>query len=333
MKQKTLYLLVALVSVALLLSAFTVAGAKKEKKEDYYWIASLSTLPLFLAHDYPALKEEAERLGVDIHFLGPSSIDIARQNTILQQVLAKDPAGILFMPFGSGHNAVINEAIDQGVPLVTVDGDAPQSDRLGYSGTNWVQLGRKQAEVMANLLGGEGQVMLSAIIPNDNTRKARNGIREVLDEYENIEIVGLLNDQGQVSTAARKSAQAIQSNPNIDGFIGIDAASGPGIAKAVEEAGKVGDIKVVCVDDTPDIVEAVQKGSIQASVVQKREAFEVWGLRMLYFHNHPGSEITKKYKELGFPMLPNQMLFDVMVMNQDNVGKIKDIIDYMKELE
>jgi ribose transport system substrate-binding protein len=329
MKLKVLF--IVFLTVFTLTIAFTMSAFSQEK-EQYYWIASVSTLPLFLTHDYPALKEEADRVGAEIHFMGPQNIDIEMQNNVLQQVMAKNPNGILFMPFGEGHNTVIDQVIDQGVPLVCIDGDAPNTKRICYSGTDWVELGRFQAKLMAELLGGKGKVMLSAVIPNDNTLKARNGIEEEMAKHPDIEIVGLQNDQGSVIEAARLTAEAIQANPDINGFIGIDAASGPGIARAIEEAGKTSQIKVVCVDNTPDIIEAVKKQTIQAAVVQKREAFEIWGFRVLYEFNHPSTPILEKYKEIGFAMVPKLILTGVLVMTPDNVDKVIDVLNYQEKV-
>ncbi len=301
--------------------AFGGARAQDQDKERYYWIASLSTVPLFLAHDYPALRAEAERLGVSIEFAGPENIDIESQNNILQQIAASNPAGILFMPFGEGHNEIINQVIADGIPLVTIDGDAPNSDRIAYAGTDWQELGKTQAGVMADLLGGEGEIMLSAIIPNDNTRKAREGIEAALADYPGIKLLGLQNDKGDVAEAARLTAAALQANPNIKGFIGIDTAAA-GIARAISEAGLEGEVKVVAVNDTPDVIEAVKAGTIQATVVQKREAFEVWALRFLYEINHPSSEPIATYANLGFPMVPSQALFGAVVVDADNVDAL-----------
>jgi ribose transport system substrate-binding protein len=307
-------------------------GSSSAEKEQYYWIASVSTLPLFLFHDYPTLKQEAESWGAEIHFQGPTNIDIELQNTILEQVMAKKPSGILFMPFGEGHNSTIDKCIDSGIPLVAIDGDAPNSKRLCYSGTDWVELGRNQARVMAELLNDRGEIMLSAVIPNDNTRKARLGIEEEMKKHPGIKILGLMNDKGNVEEAAKLAAEHMQANPNLDGFIGIDAASGPGIAKAVEEAGKVGTIKIVCVDNTPDIVEAVQKGVISAAIVQMREAFEVWGFRVLYAYNHPATPIMAKYKEVGMPMIPNEILTGVVVMTPENVAGVEEVLNYQEQI-
>ena len=295
--------------------------AQAQEPEHYYWIASLSTVPLFLAHDYPALKAEAKRLGVSIDFAGPQNIDIEAQNNILQQIAAKKPAGVLFMPFGEGHNELINQVIADGVPLVTVDGDAPNSNRIAYAGTDWYELGVAQARTMAKLLDGKGVIMLSAIIPNDNTRKAREGIEAELAKHPDMKLLGLQNDKGDVAEAAKLTASALQANPALSGFIAIDTAAA-GIARAVTEAGLDGKVKIVAVNDTPDVIEAVKTGTIQATVVQKREAFEVWALRFLYEINHPSSDPMAAYAKQGFPMVPTQALFGAVVVASDNVGKL-----------
>lgn len=303
------------------------------EREQYVWIASLSTLPLFLAHDYPALKEEAARLGVDIEFSGPTNIDIESQNTILEQWIAKKPDGILFMPFGEGHNEIINKAIAEGIPVVCIDGDAPNSDRVAFVGTGWEDLGRKQARIMGELLNGEGKVMLSAVIPNDNTNLAVKGYEEVMErDYPGIEIIGLNNDLGDVTEAAKLASQTIQAYPDIAGFSGIDAASGPGIAIAIREAGKVGEIKVTCVDDTPDILQAIQEGIIDATVAQKREAFETFALRTLYYYNNPGYSIGVKYAEAGFNMIPTLMYTGTTIITKENMDVLAEVYAYEQQV-
>ena len=328
--KRTEILLVALV-VVLVLSSLTVIAAPK--KEQYVWIASLSSLPLFLTHDYPALKEEAARLGVNIAFAGPTTIDVESQNTILEQWIAKKPAGILFMPFGQGHNTIINKAINAGIPLVCIDGDAANSNRIAFVGTGWEDLGRKQARIMGKLLNGKGKVMLSAVIPNDNTRLATNGYKEVMEkEFPNIQILGVNNDKGDATEAANLAAHTIQANPDIAGFSGIDAASGPGIAIAIREAGKIGKIKVTCVDNTSDILQAIQEGIIDATVVQKREAFETFALRILYYYNHPGYSIGVKYAKAGFNMVPSVSYTDTMVVTKSNLKQLLDLNKYEQQV-
>ena len=78
--------------------------------------------------------------------------------------------------------------------------------------------------------------------------------------------------------------------------------------------------------------EAVKNGVIQTAVVQKREAFEAWGFRVLYDYNHPASPIMAKYKELGFAMVPKLLLSGVMIMTPENVDKVLEVLDYQEQV-
>src|SRR5262245_46920068 len=102
---------------AMTVPASFTTPARAQVNEMYHWTRGPSTLPLLLTHDHPALKAEAEKLGVQIEFHGPTGIDIEAQNDILQQVAATKPAGIMFMPFGEGHNETINSVMAGGIPL------------------------------------------------------------------------------------------------------------------------------------------------------------------------------------------------------------------------
>jgi ABC-type sugar transport system substrate-binding protein len=275
------------------------------------------------------LKQLAQKLGVKISFKGPVTYDVEAQNNVLEQEIALKPAGILFLSFGDVHNASINKVIDAGIPLVCVDGDSPNSKRLAFIGTGWEALGAKQAEIMGNLLGGKGNVILSAIIPNDNTVLARRGYESYMAKnFPNIKILTLLNDKGDSSVAADLVSKAIQTYGNINGISGFDGASGPGIATAVREAGMQGKIHVTCVDNTPDIIQAIKEGIIDASLVQEREAFETLALLTLYNYNHPQTELLKRYKDAKFPMIPSTIYTGTMVLTKDNVDQLQSILDY-----
>jgi len=327
--RRVIGLLAVLAVTFCLLAGTAVVQAAVEPEEEYVWIACLATLPLFLTHDYPALKQEAERLGVKITFAGPADLNIEVENNILEQTIARKPAGIVFMPFSPSSAPIINKALDAGIPIVCVDGDCPESNRLCFIGTGWYDLGAKQARIMGKMLNGKGKVMLSAMIPNNNTDLAVAGYKDyMVKHYPDIKILGINNDDGNIAKAAQLAGQTIIAHPDIAGFSGINASSGPGLAIAVKEAGKIADIKITCVDDTPDILQAIKEGVIQASVVQKREAFETWALRVVYYYNHPGYSIGDAYKDAGFNMIPNFMTTGTMVVTKDNLDALKDVHEF-----
>ena len=306
----------------------------QEEKEEYVWIASLSNLPLFLTHDYVACRQFAEYLGVNITFAGPTTVDVAAENAALEQAIARGVDGVMFMPFGEGHNATIDKTIDAGIPLVCFDGDAPNSKRIAFIGDGWRNMGIKQAKILAEQIGGKGQVMIQAIIPNDNTELAVGGFMDTMEQqFPDIEILGLDNNDGDIATSANLAAKTLQVYPDIAGFYALNLAAGPGIALAVQEAGKVGEVVIVAGSDPPEILQLIKEGVIYSTLAQQREAFNVFALKILYSVNHPEYELATLFKEkAGIDMVPLLVYTDTTLVTKDNIETYEEINEYLTTL-
>src|SRR5688500_17596564 len=63
--------------------------------EEYVWISANSNLPLFVAHDHPALKVAGQTFGVKTSIAGPDTIDIPGLITAIEQAAARKPAGMM----------------------------------------------------------------------------------------------------------------------------------------------------------------------------------------------------------------------------------------------
>ena len=79
--------------------------------------------------------------------------------------------------------------------------------------------------------------------------------------------------QGDVRIGVPEQAAHVNAllarHPNLDGIFASDTAYGQGAATAVQNAGKAGKIKIVAFDAEPDEVTALDRGLIQALIVQK----------------------------------------------------------------
>ena len=52
---------------------------------------------------------------------------MAAMVTALEQAIAKQPQGLLVVGFEPSLNAIVDKAVDAGIPVVTVDADLPGS--------------------------------------------------------------------------------------------------------------------------------------------------------------------------------------------------------------
>jgi ABC-type sugar transport system substrate-binding protein len=242
--------------------------------EEYVWISANSNLPLFVAHDHPALEQAGRELGVKVTIAGPNTIDIPGLVATFEQTAARKPAGIMVVGWDpSALVPAINAAVDSGIPVICVDADVPASRRLSFVGTDWFELGVRQAQAMLKALNGKkGRVAMLGLIEQYIDQQAFSGFRSVMAPA-GIMLMDPQQDKGNQSEAARVASALLQAHPDLVGMAGFDSESGAGMGQAIKESGKVGAVLSTCVDSEPQQLRFIKEGVITASVGQKRALF------------------------------------------------------------
>jgi ribose transport system substrate-binding protein len=293
---------------------------KVSSNETYYWISQNSTLPLFVAHDHPAWKRAAAQLGVKAKLVGPTNIDLPNFISTIEQVCAQRPAGVSVVGWDPSETAAVNKCVDQGVPTVVDDADLPNSKRMAFIGTDWFDIGVAQAKAMIKATGGKGKIATLSIINADNMQQARQGFEATI-KGTGLQVVANEDDGGDSSTAASKTASLLSAHPDLAGFAGFDSESGAGIVRALTEAGKVGKIHVTAMEQTPQFFKTVKDGSVDAIIIQKRELFTYYALKLLYDYNHDGLTIGGLSKKLAQP-IPVNINTGLIVADKSNIDEV-----------
>lgn len=273
--------------------------------EEYVWLSAMANLPLFTRHDHPAMRLAGEELGVKVSIAGPSSVDIPGLVAAIEHTTARKPAGMLVVGWDpSALVGPINNAIAAGIPVVCVDADVPASNRTSFVGTDWFEIGVRQAEAMVKALAGRvGKVALLGLIEQEIDQKAFAGFRSVAVRAG---LVCMEPQQDKASTveATRVAAGIIQGTPDLVGMAGFDSESGPGIAQAIKEAGKAGKVLATCVEIEEPHLYFLQEGVLTACIGQKRALFTYIGVKALYEINHSPVKFTKNDKLVGVAPIP-----------------------------
>lgn len=111
----------------------------------------------------------------------------------------------------------------------------------------------------------------------------------------------------------------LAAHPDLAGIAGFDSESGAGIVTALGEAGKKpGQIHVTAMEQTRDFFKTAKEGWVDGIVVQNRELFIYYAVRMLHDFNHNG---LKTAKQGGVP-IPNVIDTGLLVVNKDNADKV-----------
>lgn len=210
----------------------------------------------------------SEQLGVEvkIDYRAPSKSDVAEQNSVMEQAAATKPDGIALDPVDyDGSKAVIEEIQAQGIPVVLFDAPSPEGSGLTSVGNDFAEQAAIAADKLAELIGEQGKVAVMQGFPSaPNHAERYQAHLDALKKYPNIEVIDGGIDNDNVEEAQSQAAAVLAANPDLKGYLNCDAC-GSGVAAAIEEAGKAGDVTFVAMDNLIEILDYVKTGTISAT--------------------------------------------------------------------
>lgn len=214
----------------------------------------------------------AEDCGVTITFEGPETeAMVDKQLEMLQTALDKDPDALAFAALDSkAAIPLLERAQEEGIPVVGFDSGVDSDIPVTTAATDNVAAAALAADMMAELIGGEGQV---AVIAHDQT--SRTGIDRVdgfktriEEEYPDIEIVDIQYGGGDQLKSTDLANAIILAHPDLKGFFGANEGSIIGVLNAVTELGMEGDIVVIGYDSGVQQMEAIRAGTEAGAITQ-----------------------------------------------------------------
>ncbi len=222
----------------------------------------------------------------------PQKADNNSQKDVFEQAMAANVDGIGVSPVqADAFTAVIDSAIDKGVPVITFDSDAPASKRLAYIGTNNYEAGKRAGEAAVKLFPNGGAFV--AFVGNMTADNAKQRYQGFVDATKDHKITMLQDpyedDKDATGRAHANVADAITKYGNkINGFLGLYSYNGPAIVDEVTKAKLMGKVKIVCFDGEPRTLENLDKKLVDVTVVQKPYEFGRLSARLLTLINRKG---------------------------------------------
>jgi ribose transport system substrate-binding protein len=228
-------------------------------------------------------RRAAAQFDVDLIWKGPVvENDRAQQIQLVQRFTAQEVDGILLAPLDA-HALLgpVRAARAQGLSVVIFDSaleGEPGTDWKSLVATNNEEAGRLGGAELARLLAGKGRVVvLRYLVGSASTDQREAGCLAALADAAGIEVV-VANRYagatvGEAKTAALNLIDALRS---ADGIFCPNESSTQGMLLALRQEGLAGRARFVGFDASPPLVEALERGEIDALVVQdpRRMGFE-----------------------------------------------------------
>jgi len=284
----------------------------------YVEVSMLANLDYFYDHKL-GMKIAGQALGVRTDYVGPSEYDVAAMVTAFEQTMAREGLkGIVVVGFEPALAAVVNKAVDAGIPVVTVDADLPSSKRIAFVGTGNRQAGFEGGAKLAGLIGGGGDVALMTKPGQSNLDERVAGYKEALARHKDIRVVQIVDTQSDTVIAAQVATAVLRRNPNLAGIGCVEAAGGLGAAVAVREMGLTGKVKIVAMDRGNDVLEQIGKGVISATVAQQTALMPFYAVQILYNLQNQEVPITSDNLKAGVTGVPPSIDTGVIIVDQTN---------------
>jgi ABC-type sugar transport system substrate-binding protein len=291
------------------------------QNEEYVMVTTAVTMPMYVNHDQAAFKRWGEKMKVKVSILGPADWDVPGQINTIEEVIGTKPTGLLINGTDPAIAQVINKAVAAGIPTIVYDSDIPNANHHAFLGTDWYEIGKMQGEEMVELINGKGKIAYMGILGMANMEAGFQGLLDVVKKYPNIEVVGKYDDKANVEEAAKITSNLLAAHPDLAGLCGFDSNSGPGMALAVREAGKVGKIKITTVDWEPEHLQLVRDNVIHMLAGQKRELFTWYGAQFLYDMVHHTNPLAENDAKAGITSVPYHINTGLLKITKENVNE------------
>ncbi len=280
-------------------------GSAHDSDEYYVFVSANLQVPYWKAAG-AGFSNAASQLKVRADFTGPQNYDPKAERDAVDQAVQKKATGILLdVTDPNLFKDSIDKAISAGIPVITLDSDAPSSKRLFFIGTNNYQAGFAGGQRLAKELNGKGNVVVFTMPDQPNLQDRLRGYKEALVPSPNIKITRVVDIQGDPRIAFDTATQIVgKERDKVDAFVCLEAQSGKEVAGVLSSYHVTGKV-VMAMDTDPETLDGIQKGLIAATIAQKPYTMAFVGMQMLdnLYHHKPAS-LEKDWAKDSYSPVP-----------------------------
>jgi inositol transport system substrate-binding protein len=257
----------------LLTATLTGCGQKKSSSGKHRITIGISYQNLqdeFIINIQNAVRAEAKKLDVNL-IEADGQGQAENQISQVQNFIAQGVNAIILNPYDKeGCVPAVDLAVKAHIPIVVVNAIVSNlNEANAYVGSDDTEAGRIEAQRMADVLHGKGNIVIIHG-PNGHSAEVQRtqGIQQILAKYPGIKVVAQQTANWDRTQALNLMENWLASGKKIDGVIAQNDEMALGALKAIEAAGKQKQIAVIGIDAIPDALKAVAAGKMIGTVFQ-----------------------------------------------------------------
>ncbi len=295
------------------------------------FVPKLQGIPYFEAMNAGGKKAEQELGNVTWLYQGPTQADAAAQTQIVRSFIQRGVDVIFVAPNDPNSMApVLEEAAGDDIKVATSDTDAPDSVREVFvSQASTEGIGKGLTDSLMDAMGGKGKY---AIVSCGETAENLNSWIKVQEEYTaseypDAEIVDIVYAGEDQAKATQMATDLMNANPDLTGLVGECTSSAPGVAQAVKDADRIGEVFSVGLGTPQAMKPYLQDGSSSASIlwdVENLGFLTAWAGAQLAAGEdfQPTNNVNSDMPEVAYDDSTKTLLLgDPLVITEENVDQ------------
>ncbi|MCI7190234.1 MAG: substrate-binding domain-containing protein [Lachnospiraceae bacterium] len=213
---------------------------------------------------------------------------------------------------------LINEAVDAGIPVVTLYGDSTQSNRISFVGVGSYNLGREYGRQILQIAEEQekDRVKVSVLVNSYTQNSSQNilcsGIQETVENANksgtDIEITLVSVDNTNAFSVEESIRDIFMEDELPDIIICLNELNTTCVYQAVVDYNKVGQVNILGYYDSETIIKAIDRNVIYATVSVDTEQMGQFCIDALTEYYEYGN--TSQY-----------FTADIAFINKDNVSR------------
>src|SRR5262249_13730109 len=193
-------------------------------------------------------EEAARELGVELIWDGPTSLEAAKQNEIVENWITRHVDVIAVADENkNGLSTVLRKARERGIRVLTSDADAEPDARDFFVNQATAEgIGNTLTDEAARLLNGRGEfaIVTGALSAANQNEWIKFINKRLAEKYSGLKLATIRPSDDDRDKAFAEAQTLLKAYPQLKLIMAISAHAVPGSAEAVRQAGRK-DVRVI----------------------------------------------------------------------------------------
>lgn len=225
---------------------------------------------LYLKKGIESALKEYSSFQIYLDYVTVPYSDVNKLQNILELSVEENVDGLILSPINAD---IIVEKIDdcekKGIPIVTVNTDIKGSHRLCYISQDGFKSGQVAGRLMGEFLQGKGKV---AIFTSDGDNHQsfpfgtrEDGFRNIISEYyPMLEILPSIYTKEKLQVIRKEMRRLCENETELSGIF-VTCGGVRAVGDILEEM-DYRNVKVICYENYPEILELLHRGIVTATI-------------------------------------------------------------------